>query len=80
VEVLAADGKKLTQLGDGDHFGEIALLRQVPRTATVRTTTETLLLVLSREVFLRALHADLSLSARVEQIAQSRLGSDAARG
>ncbi len=74
VDVLAADGTKLNHLSDGDHFGEIALLRPVNRTATVRTTTETLLLVLSREVFLRALHADLSLSARVEQIAQARVG------
>lgn len=72
VDVLSADGKKLVSLGDGEVFGEIALLRNVPRTATVRTTTETLLLVLSREVFLAALHADLSLSERVEAIAASR--------
>lgn len=72
VEVLSSEGKKLTQLGDGDHFGEIALLRNVPRTATVRTTTDTLVLVLGREVFLQALHADLALSARVEEIAASR--------
>jgi cAMP-dependent protein kinase regulator len=72
VDVLSADGVKLTQLGDGDHFGEIALLRNVPRTATVRTTTDTLVLVLSREVFLQALQADLALSSRVEEIAASR--------
>ncbi len=72
VDVLSSDGKKLVSLGDGEVFGEIALLRNVPRTATVRTTTETLLLVLSREVFLAALHADLSLSERVEAIAASR--------
>lgn len=72
VEVLSAEGKKLVQLGDGDHFGEIALLRNVPRTATVRTLTDTLLLVLSREVFLHALQADLSLSERAEQSARSR--------
>ena len=72
VDVLAPDGKKLVSLGDGEVFGEIALLRNVPRTATVRTTSDTLLLVLSREVFLSALHADLSLSERVEAIAASR--------
>jgi CRP-like cAMP-binding protein len=77
VEVLAGDGKKLTTLGDGDHFGEIALLRKVPRTATVRTTTETLVLVLERDVFLSALQADLALSTRVEAIAASREASDA---
>ena len=72
VEVLSGEGKLLTKLGDGDHFGEIALLRSVPRTATVRTTADTLVLVLGRDVFLQALHADLLLSARVEQIAQAR--------
>lgn len=75
VEVLSSEGTKLTQLGDGDHFGEIALLRSVPRTATVRALTDTLLLVLSRDVFLEALNADLSLSAKVEKIATSRLGA-----
>ena len=71
--MLSAEGKKLNQLGDGDHFGEIALLRSVPRTATVRALTDTLLLVLSREVFLEALNADLSLSAKIENIVASRL-------
>ncbi|MBL8953753.1 MAG: cyclic nucleotide-binding domain-containing protein [Myxococcaceae bacterium] len=75
VDVLSADGKKLVSLADGEVFGEIALLRNVPRTATVRTTVDTLLLVLSREVFLSALHADLSLSERVEAIAASRSGN-----
>lgn len=73
LEVLDAGGKRLALLKDGDHFGEIALLRNVPRNATVRTVGESLLLVLSREVFLHALNADLSLSERVEQIAQTRM-------
>ena len=72
VEVLSGEGKLLVKLGDGDVFGEIALLRSIPRTATVRTTADTLVLVLDREVFLHALHADLALSARVEQIAAAR--------
>ena len=72
VEVLSGEGKLLTRLKDGDHFGEIALLRSVPRTATVRTTADSLVLVLGRDVFLSALHADLTLSARVEQIAATR--------
>jgi CRP-like cAMP-binding protein len=73
LEVLDANGKRLVTLGDSDVFGEIALLKNVPRTATVRTLTESLLLVLSREVFLAALSADLHLSERVEQMAQSRM-------
>lgn len=78
VEVLSPEGKQLVTLGDGDHFGEIALLRNVPRTATVRTLVDTLLLVLSREVFLQALQADLSLSERAQQIATARAAREAA--
>jgi class 3 adenylate cyclase len=56
VEVLAPDlgGRPagvINRLGPGDFFGEIALLRAVPRTATIRAVKRTRLLVISREDF-----------------------------
>ena len=52
--VGAVDGADVAVLHDGEHFGEIALLRDVPRTATVTARRDSTLLALEREDFLRA--------------------------
>jgi MFS family permease len=51
AEVLG-DGTALRTLGPGDAFGEIALLEDVPRTATVRATDEVVVLEIDRDTFL----------------------------
>jgi CRP/FNR family cyclic AMP-dependent transcriptional regulator len=44
-------GRKINTVGSGDFVGEIALVSDTPRTATVRTTTPTEALVLTRRDF-----------------------------
>jgi ATP-binding cassette subfamily B protein len=65
LEVLKKDAlgedRPLRVMQDGDHFGEIALLQWVPRTATVRTLTNTQCLSLSRERFARLVEAQPEL-------------------
>ena len=69
----------LPALQDGDFFGEIALLDNVPRTATVRARTACLLLVLSRSEFQDVVRTSPELRALFEHTAQARLPGSAAR-
>lgn len=66
VEVLERDEKgqekRVNALGPGQAFGEIGILKRIPRTATVRALDETHLLALEREAFLN-LAADLDEDA-----------------
>lgn len=52
---VVKDGERVAVLTTGDFFGEIALLRDVPRTASVVCVEPGMLLVLEREPFLRAM-------------------------
>src|SRR4051794_10042844 len=50
VEVTS-DRRRITLLGDGNSFGEVAVLSQAKRSATVRALEPTDLLVLQRDTF-----------------------------
>ena len=54
---MRIDGAEIRLLGVGGWFGEIALLRDVPRTATVSALTDVALWVLDRDSFLSSVGA-----------------------
>ena len=70
-EILAGDAQ-VTALA-GDHFGEIALLGDVPRTATVRAVVDSNLYALQRSDFLAAATGHSGVRAAGESIAAERL-------
>lgn len=75
VRVADADGeeRRVAVFEDGDHFGEIALLRDVPRTASVRTLLPCTLLSLQRRQFDLLLERAPQLRARMESVHSARL-------
>jgi MFS family permease len=60
--------------GRGDFFGEIALLRDVPRTATVKATAPSHLYALERDDFLAAVTGHSAGHAAGEEVVEERLG------
>jgi ATP-binding cassette subfamily B protein len=63
---------ELGRLSEGDEFGELALLRDAPRNATVTARTDCLFLTLSRADFLALLDRVPGARAHVEAVARAR--------
>ena len=69
-------GKPRPQLAPGDCFGAIALLRGIPRTATVVAGQPRHTLALDRETFLVAVTSNSMSSAAADALVTQRLTAD----
>jgi MFS family permease len=69
---VVADGVH-GKMGAGDFFGEIALLRDVPRTATVRAVADGQLYALERADFVAAVTSHSAVRVAGEAVAEERL-------
>jgi MFS family permease len=72
VEVFV-DGARRREEGPGEYFGEIALLRGGPRTATVRALEPVRVLALARDDFLEGIGAHARSGREVEAVMAERL-------
>ncbi|WP_166240997.1 ABC transporter transmembrane domain-containing protein [Paenibacillus turpanensis] len=64
---------RVAVLQDGDHFGEIALLKNIPRTATVRALVPSILLSIRREAFQRLMQEQPQILLTLEQTLKHRM-------
>jgi CRP/FNR family cyclic AMP-dependent transcriptional regulator len=70
-------GRKIADLGAGDWFGEIALLTDAPRTATVTATSPVDVLVITDRGFKRVVETMPSIALKVLACVGDRLARDA---
>jgi MFS family permease len=74
---VTIDGRVVQRFGPGDWFGEIALLRDVPRTASVTAVGPVLAYALERDPFLAAISGDRQSRVAADAVVQKRLGQPA---
>jgi ATP-binding cassette subfamily B protein len=64
---------RMAVLEDGDYFGEIALVRNVPRTASVRTLSDCIFLSLTGEQFIRMMEQSPKMREEIEHAMLERV-------
>jgi MFS family permease len=73
---VVEDGRDIRELGPGDSFGEIALLRSVPRTATVRALGDAEFVVISGPRFIAAVSGFSATSSSADEIVNGYFADD----
>ncbi len=73
--MVTKSGKQLARLGKGDCIGELSIIDKEPRSATVKTTTQSLLLSIKRNDFLLTLKSNPAIAINVMKVIADRLRS-----
>jgi CRP-like cAMP-binding protein len=76
---VAIDGKHVADLGEGDFFGEMALMEEQRRTATVTATTDLRVIVMHERDF-RAMEDQMpAVARRIRSVMDDRRKKDESR-
>ena len=76
VHAKMEDGKEqgVARLGRGEYFGEIALFKNIPRTATVTADTDEVLVIsLQKDQFMKAIDSQSALETNLENVTHRRI-------
>ena len=77
---VTADGKEIATLDQGDFFGEIALVSDIPRTATVTATAPVDVLLVTARDFRRLMRESPGVQTKVLQALAHRVAELSTRG
>jgi len=72
---VVQDGTEVTRLVEGGYFGEIALVQDIPRTATVRASSDLSLLALDRDEFIASVTGHAPSRDAADSVIAQRLGA-----
>jgi CRP-like cAMP-binding protein len=72
---VSCEGRQLRTIGRGEGFGEIALLEDVPRTATVTARTDSRLYALDKPSFLASVSSHPRVAGEAERLVRERVPS-----
>ena len=77
--VVSADGREINRLGPGDYFGEMALTKRKPRSATVTAAGKLEMFAISGWNFDQLLAADAGFRETVQQAIAQHVAADKIR-
>lgn len=70
---ISKKGKPVAFLSKGEYFGEIALVKDIPRTATVKAATSVTVLILAKDLFLDLIDKKLVNTKELDLVVSRRM-------